>query len=367
MQIPFFNPAPVNAALESELSAAFREVLQKGQFILGERLQQFEAEYATWSGVQHCAGVGSGLDALYISLKVLGIGAGDEVIVPSHTFIATWLAVAYTGAKPVPVEPLLTTFNIDTSKIAAAITSRTKAIIPVHLYGQCCDMDAVMALARKHNLYVVEDNAQSPGATWNGKKAGSFGHLSATSFYPAKNLGALGDGGAIISNDTALIEKVKLFRNYGSAQKYRHDTQGINSRLDELQAALLSVKLPYLTQWNAERQQLAQQYHNALRKVEGITLPTIAPESNPVSHLYVIRTKQRDELAAQLKAQGIGTVIHYPVPPHLQSAFKELGYQKGAFPIAEEIADTCLSLPLYPGLKAEEVEYICLNLERKEK
>ena len=335
------------------------EVLDARWYILGEQLQAFEAEYAAYSGTAYCCGVGNGFDALYIALKVLGVGPGDEVIVPAHTFIATWLAVSHTGATPVPVEPQASTGNIDPDKIEAALTSKTKVILPVHLYGQACDMEAIMAVAQKHGLYVVEDNAQAQGATYKGQLTGSFGHLNATSFYPTKNLGAFGDAGALTTNQAELARQVRAFRNYGSEVKYQHDQVGVNSRLDELQAALLRIKLPYMPQWTAERQYLANLYHTYLQDLPALTSPITARGATHVYHIYQVRTPRRDELQHFLLRRGIGTQIHYPVPPHLQKAYDTLGFVPGAFPITEEIAATSLSLPLWPGLEENQVKYVC--------
>jgi len=335
------------------------EVLDAQWYILGDQLQIFEKNYATFTGTGYCCGVGNGFDAIYIALKILGIGPGDEVIVPAHTYIATWLAVSHTGANLVPIEPKADTYNLDPGKIEAAITAKTKAILPVHLYGQACEMAAIMAIAQKHQLYVVEDNAQSQGATYNGQLTGSFGHLNATSFYPTKNLGALGDGGAITTNDEFLAQQVRSFRNYGSEVKYQHDQIGVNSRLDELQAALLRVKLPYMPQWTAERQYLAGLYQHHLSDLPKISLPITANEATHVYHIYQVRTTRRNELLSFLLQRGIETQIHYPLSPHLQKAYQPLGFVPGTFPIAEEIAATGLSLPLWPGLDESQIKYIC--------
>lgn len=348
----------MNADLGEAPMEAFRHFWEQQWYILGNSVTQFEAEYAHWNGTSFCIGVANGLDALHLALRALQIGPGDEVIVPSNTYIATWLAVSQVGARIVPVEPDIHTYNLDPGLLEAAIGPATKAILPVHLYGQACDMTAIMRIAGKHGLYVVEDNAQAHGAVHAGKMTGSFGHLNATSFYPTKNLGALGDAGAVTTDDPALAEQIRLLRNYGSSQKYYNEVPGYNSRLDELQAALLSVKLPFLEKWTAQRRQIAEWYHAHLSDIEGIILPHVSDPTAHVWHQYVIRTDRRDELAAGLAAAGIGTMIHYPLPPHLQQAYRELGYQRGDFPLAETIADTCLSLPMYPGLTEEEVTRI---------
>lgn len=340
------------------MTQAFQQVLDSKWYVLGKNVTHFEEEYARFNEVRHCIGVSNGLDALHLCLKTLKIETGDEIIVPSNTYIATVLATSYVGATPVFVEPSNETFNIDPAKIESAITSKTKAIIPVHLYGQCCEMAEIMRVANKHGLYVVEDNAQSHGSTNNGKMAGSFGHLNATSFYPGKNLGALGDAGAITTNDPRFAEEIKVLRNYGSEKKYYNEVIGYNMRLDELQAALLSVKLALLNNWTKDRQQIAAMYDVALRDCDHIVLPQVNKHSTHVYHLYVIRTSSRNELQNHLNAAGIGTLIHYPIPPHLQKAYQHLGFKKNDFPIAEKMADTCLSLPIWPGMKQDHVGYV---------
>ena len=350
MNILFLNLHPLHDPIREELEAAFEEVLNNSWYILGQKSEAFETSWAAWLGCRHAVGVSNGLDALFLSLKALGIGPGDEVIVPSNTYIATVLAVSHAGATPVLVEPDPRTYNIDPDRIEAAITPRTRAVMPVHLYGQACEMDRIMAIAEKHGLFVVEDNAQAHGAEWKGKKTGTFGHCNGTSFYPGKNLGALGDGGIVTTDDDALAEKVRMLRNYGSRQKYVNEVVGYNMRLDELQAAFLSVKLKYLDAWTQERQRLAALYTEMLQGVGDLILPETHPDATHVWHLYVIRTRHRDALQDYLKQRGIGTLIHYPIPPHLQQAYAHLGYQKGDFPIAEELAETCLSLPLWVGM-----------------
>lgn len=357
--IPFLDLQTPHRELRAELKAAFNATLDSGWFIMGQQLRAFETAYATYTGTNYCAGVANGLDALILSLKALGIGNGDEVIVPSNTYIATALAASALGATPVFAEPDSSTFNIDPLRIEEKITSRTKVILPVHLYGQACEMDAIMAIAQKHQLLVVEDNAQAQGALCNGKKTGSFGALNATSFYPGKNLGALGDAGAVTSDDAALIEAVRILGNYGSQKKYYNSTRGVNSRLDELQAAFLNVKLKHLDAWNSARQRIAARYSTALAGTGDLLLPQVAKQVTSVWHQYVIRTSQRDQLIDHLAKAGIGTMIHYPVPPHLQEAYSDLGLKKGAFPIAEAMAATCLSLPIYPSLTDAQVDRIC--------
>jgi dTDP-4-amino-4,6-dideoxygalactose transaminase len=358
-EIPFFSLDYQHREIHNELTAAFHKVMGAGNFVWGSNVKAFESEFASYQQVQHCVGTGNGHDALLISLKALKIGAGDEVIVPSHTCQATWLAVVNSGAKPVPVE-VDETLTIDPTKIENAITSKSKAIVPVHLYGQPCRMDAVMTIAEKNNLFVIEDNAQAHGAKYKRKFTGSFGHINATSFYPTKNLGALGDGGAITTNDEHLYELAKAVSNYGSIKKDDHFTSGINSRLDELQAAFLSIKLKRLEEWNEMRRQNANVYFQNLKNVGDIILPSAPSQaSQPVFHLFVIQTAHRDKLKEYLNKEGIGTAIHYPTPVHLQKAYTSLGYSKGSLPIAEKLSETVLSLPVWPGLKIEEIEFVC--------
>lgn len=336
----------------------FRNVLRKNWFVLGEELAAFEKEYAEYSGTQFSIGVGNGLDALILSLRVLGIGRGDEVIVPSNTYIATVLAVTHVGATPIFVEPRIETYNLNPELLEVAISKKTKAIIPVHLYGQPCEMGSILDIADSYKLHVIEDNAQSHGATWRGRKTGSFGVCNATSFYPGKNMGALGDAGAITTHNSGLADKLVKLRNYGSGKKYYNEVLGFNSRLDELQAAILRVKLRHINKWTAQRVQIASWYNEFLGSYAGIVMPELASEVSHSYHLFVIRSGHRDKLQMKLNEAGIGTLIHYPVPPHLQQAYAYLGYCKGSFPIAEELADTVLSLPLWPGMSQDTVEYI---------
>ena len=334
---------------------AFTRVFDSNWYVLGEEVTQFEHEYTVFNQVAHTVGVANGLDALVLALRALAVGPGDEVIVPSNTYIATWLAVTQVGAMPVPVEPDLATSNLDPERITAALTGRTRAIMPVHLYGQACRMTEIMALATRYGLHVVEDNAQAQGATFAGTLTGSFGHVNGTSFYPGKNLGALGDAGAVTTNDANLAQKVRVLRNYGSQQKYYNEVIGYNSRLDELQAALLRVKLPELPEWTRQRQQIAAWYEQHLAGVIGLRLPAVAKGATHVYHLYVVHTSHREALQRYLMAHGIGTMIHYPIPPHLQQAYRSLQLPAGSFPIAEELAATCLSLPMWPGMTESHV------------
>jgi dTDP-4-amino-4,6-dideoxygalactose transaminase len=358
MNIPFLSFDNTNRQIRADMIAAFTQVFDSKWYIMGKAVERFEAEYAAYNQVPHCVGVSNGLDGLHLCLRALGIGPGDEVIVPSNTYIATVLAVSHVGATPVFVEPDRDTYNINPTLVAAAITPRTKAIMPVHLYGQCCQMDALMAIAQQHGLRVIEDNAQSQGATFNGKLAGSFGAANGTSFYPGKNLGALGDAGAVTTADAEVAHRVRVLRNYGSQKKYYNESIGYNMRLDELQAAFLSVKLQHLAQWTAERQQIADWYNQALQGIGDVVTPQVAAGATHVYHLYVIRTAHRNALQQHLAQQGIGTLIHYPLPPHLQAAYRHLGHGLGDFPLAEQLADTCLSLPLFPGLLQEQVQGI---------
>jgi len=348
----------MHSAIKSNMDLAFKRVYDSHWFIQGRELGEFERLYSELNCVQHTVGVSNGLDALVLSLRVLGVGVGDEVIVPSNTYIATALAVSQVGSTPVFVEPCIDTYNLDPLLIEAAITSKTKAIMPVHIYGQACEMDVIIQIAQKHGLFIVEDNAQAHLSSFNGKLTGTFGHVNGTSFYPGKNLGALGDAGAITTNDDELANRLRMLRNYGSAKKYYNEEIGYNNRLDELQAAFLSVKLNYIQQWTAQRKEIASVYNELLKDVEGLILPKCHEHADHVYHLYVIRSKNRIELQNFLLENGVQTMIHYPVPPHLQQAYKYLGYKPGDFPIAEEIADTCLSLPIWPGMKNSDVEYI---------
>lgn len=324
------------------------------QYVLGPQVQAFEQEFGNYLESAKVVGVGNGYDALVIALKASGVGKGDEVVIPAHTFIATINAVLQVGAKPVLAEPDKATYNLTAASAGKYITSGTKAILPVHLYGQACQMDELLQLCQDNGMRLIEDAAQAHGATYNNQLAGTFGHAAAFSFYPTKNLGALGDGGAVVTNSAALADFACKYRNYGEAQKHFSELVGINSRLDELQAAVLRVKLQHLDTMNAERQRLAQVYLQELRLTGDLILPVTAPGCSHVYHIFNIRTKYRDALQAQLQAQGINTAIHYPVPVHLQPAYRFLNYKQGDFPVAEEMAQTSLSLPLFPGLTEQE-------------
>ena len=361
MKVPFVSFRPMEKELDTELRDAFERVYTRSWYIEGEEDATFEKKFAQFCDVDNCVGVGNGLDALMLSLKALGIGSGDEIIVPSNTYIATALAVTYVGATPVFVEPDIRTFNIDSTRIEQAITDKTKAIMPVHLYGQPCDMDPIMAIAKKYNLYVVEDCAQAHGATYKGKKIGSFGDAAGFSFYPGKNLGALGDAGAAVTNSKELADKIRALGNYGSDYKYHHIYQGNNSRLDELQAAFLAAKLPILDKMNEERRRIAKLYMTGINNSE-IILPYVIDDAVPVWHIFGIRCDRRDELEKHLNNNGIGTNKHYPIPMHLQKCYADLGYKQGDFPIAEKISATELSLPMYYGMTDEEIDYVIENI-----
>ena len=357
MRVPFVSFLPMEKELDKDLRAAFERVYTRSWYIEGIEDDAFEKAFAEYCGTDYCVGVGNGLDALVMSLKGLGVVTGDEVIVPSNTYIATALAVTYVGATPVFVEPDIRTFNIDPSKIEVAITKKTKAIMPVHLYGLACDMDPIVDIAKKYNLFIVEDCAQAHGATYKGKKIGTFGDAAGFSFYPGKNLGALGDAGATITNNKELADKIRAYGNYGSDYKYHHIYKGNNSRLDEMQAAFLAAKLPHLDKMNAERRRIAQMYFDGIKNEE-IVLPFVPDYAVPVWHIFGIRCKRRAELEKFLNDKGIGTNKHYPIPMHLQECYQDLGFKEGDFPIAEEISSTQLSIPMYYGMTDEEINYV---------
>lgn len=358
MSIPFLDLKAINLSQQEDIEQAMRRVLHSGWYVLGKEVDAFEQAFAAYCGTKHAIGVANGLDAIFLLLKAYGVGPGDEVIVPSNTYIATWLAASHCGATPVPVEPVEGTYNLDPARVAAAITPRTRAIIPVHLYGQVADMDPLMALAKQHNLKVIEDGAQAHGALYHGRKAGALGHAAAFSFYPGKNLGALGDAGGITTDDDALAQKLRTLRNYGSQKKYHNEVAGFNSRLDELQAAVLSAKLPALDAQNSARAAIAAVYDEGLAGIAGLRLPEVAAWATPVWHLYVVRHAKRDQLAARLAEAGVGTLVHYPLPPHLQPAYAELGLAEGALPIAEAIHREVLSLPMGPTMTVAEAQQV---------
>jgi len=358
VKVPFLDLRYTYTALREELDDAYRRVMESGWYILGEEVEAFEAEFAEYCGVKYCVGVGNGLEALHLILRAYGIGAGDEVIVPANTYIATWLAVTYAGATPVPVEPDERTYNIDPDRIEEAITPRTKAILPVHLYGQPADMDPILGIAQKHSLKVIEDAAQAHGAVYKGRRVGGLGDAAGWSFYPSKNLGAFGDAGAVTTNDPELADRVRVLRNYGSRVKYYNEVKGFNSRLESLHAAFLRVKLRYLDAWNQQRKTLASHYLSGLADVPSLILPYVPAWADPVWHVLVVRHPQRDALQKHLKEAGIGTLIHYPVPPHLQGAYEEMSLPQGSFPITEAIHREVLSLPVGPHLSTDEIDQV---------
>lgn len=360
--IPFLDLKEINLRHRQQLHSALDRVLDSGWFILGNEVETFERDFAKYCGVRNCIGVGNGLEALHLTLRAWQIGAGDEVIVPSNTYIATWLAVTHAGAIPIPVEPDINTHNIDPAKIEAAITSRTRAIIAVHLYGQTCDMDLINKIANRYGLKVLEDAAQSHGATYKNKKAGSLGDAAGFSFYPGKNLGALGDAGCVTTNDDLLADRIRIMRNYGSNVKYLNEEVGFNSRLDELQAAMLSVKLPFLDEDNQKRVNIAEIYLTLLNKAPDLIMPEVNITCKSAWHLFVIRYSKRDELAKKLKNLGINTLIHYPLAPHLQKAYKKLNYCYSKQPIAEQIQTEILSLPIDPTITKETAEFVASNI-----
>ncbi|MHC5857519.1 DegT/DnrJ/EryC1/StrS family aminotransferase [Nostoc sp.] len=358
MKVPFLNFEASYVELKEELDAAYRRVMDSSWYILGKEVEAFEAEFAAYCETKYCISVGNGLDALHLILRAMNISTGDEVIVPANTYIATWLAISYTGGIPVPVEPDERTYNINPQLIEAAITERTKAILAVHLYGQPADMDAINVIAKRYNLKVIEDAAQAHGARFKERRAGSLGNAAGFSFYPTKNLGAIGDGGAVTTNDVDLADKVRLLRNYGSRIKYENEIQGYNSRLDELQAAFLRVKLTKLDEWNSRRAHIAEQYLQGLVKTTNVTLPFVPNWAESVWHLFVVRHPKRHSLEQDLRQAGIGTLIHYPIPPHLSGAYIGSGWHEGSFAIAEQLAKEVLSLPLHPHITEEQISII---------
>lgn len=359
--IPFLDLKAPHIELREEIQAAIGTVLNSGWYILGPEVEAFEEAFASYCGAQHCIGVGSGLDALHLALRAMGVGEGDEVIVPSNTYIATWLAVSQCGATPVPVEPEGRTFNLDPAQIEAAITCKTRVILPVHLYGQPADMDPILAIARRYHLRVLEDGAQAHGARYKGQRIGAHGDAVAWSFYPGKNLGALGDGGAVTTSDPEIADRLRMLRNYGSRVKYVNDAKGYNSRLDPIQAAVLQVKLKHLDRWNERRIEVASQYLDGLAET-GLELPHVPEWAQPVWHLFVIRHPRRDYLQEVLATAGIGTLIHYPLPPHKQQAYSEMRFADDAFPVASRMAAEVLSLPMGPHLDSGSVRAVVERL-----
>ena len=362
-RVPFLDLDAAYGELRDEIDIAVLQVLRRGWFILGEECESFEREFAAYVGARHCIGVGNGLDALVLSLRAMDVGPGDEVIVPANTFIATWLAVSQVGATPVPVEPLADTYNIDADAVGRAVTERTKAICPVHLYGQPADMDAVGDVAEAHGLAVLEDAAQAHGARFGGRRVGTFGAAAAWSFYPGKNLGAVGDGGAVTTDDDQLAHRLRLLRNYGSAEKYVHVVPGVNSRLDEIQAAVLRVKLGRLDEWNQRRAAVAKTYADALDGT-GLVLPHVDPRTEPAWHLFVVRTDERAALVGRLSEAGVDTGVHYPIAPHLQDSYQSLGLRRGALPVSERLHDEVVSLPIGPHLDEGQVDRVVEAVRR---
>jgi dTDP-4-amino-4,6-dideoxygalactose transaminase len=357
VRVPFLDLRPAAQELHQPLADALTRVLESGWYVLGDEVDAFEQSWAAYVGADHCVGVASGLDALQLSLRASSVGAGDEVIVPSNTFIATWLAVTHAGATPVPVEPCHDTFNLDPDRVAAAVTPRTRAVIPVHLYGQPADMGPLNDVAAAHDLLVLEDAAQAHGARYRGTQVGALGHAAAWSFYPGKNLGALGDAGAVTTNDAELAYRLRALRNYGSHEKYVNDEPGWNSRLDEIQAAVLRTKLEVIDEWNARRKAVAARYLVGLEGT-GVALPTQPEWADPVWHLFVVRTQERTALREHLAGAGVGTAIHYPIAPHRQVAYAGLALQAGALPISEAMHREVLSLPIGPHMDDEQVDRV---------
>ena len=349
MTVPFLDLGAAYRELRADIDAAIARVLASGWYVLGPEVEAFEAEWAAFCGARHAVGVANGLDALTLALRALDIGPGDEVVVPSNTYIATWLAVSALGARPVPVEPDPATHNIDPARIADALSPATRAILPVHLYGQPVDLDPILALARSHGLAVVEDAAQAHGARYKGARIGAHGDVVCWSFYPGKNLGALGDAGAVTTNRAEIAERIRMLRNYGSREKYVNEVQGANSRLDPLQAAVLRAKLPYLEAWTTRRRSIAAAYAQGLADA-GLVLPHVPDWAEPVWHLYVVGSLARDALQRKLATACVATLIHYPIPPHMQSAYADLGLPPEALPLARRLAGEVLSLPIGPHL-----------------
>ena len=357
MNIPFLDLRATYIELKSEIDDAIVRVLDSGHYILGPEVESFESEYAAYCEAKYCVGVANGLDAIHLALLAVGVGLGDEVIVPSNTYIATWLAVSQCGAIPVPVEPDERTYNLNPDLIEAAITNKTKAILPVHLYGQPADLDPILEIARKYNLRVIEDGAQAHGAKYKGRRIGGHSDIVAWSFYPGKNLGAFGDGGAITTDNLEVADKIRVLRNYGSREKYVNEVRGFNSRLDPIQAAVLRVKLKYLDEWNGRRKSIAAEYTSSMLNFTMI-LPYVPEWADPAWHLFVIRVAKRNELQEKLEKSDIGTIIHYPIPPHKQGAYKNLKFSKNDFPIATKISNEVLSLPIGPHLTDKQVKII---------
>lgn len=362
MKVPVLELKPAYDELAAELDAAYRRVMASGRYLLGPELEAFEAAYARSCGASHSVGVANGLEALQLVLMALGVRPGDEVIVPSNGYIATWLAVTHAGATPVACEPDESTHNLDPRRLGSVLTPRTVAILPIHLYGQTADMAGIMDFAARHGLFVLEDAAQSHGALCHGRAAGSLGHAAGVSFYPSKNLGAFADAGAVTTSDPGLAERIRVLRNYGSKERYDHQVQGLNSRLSELQAAFLRVRLARLPDWNARRVRLAARYLESLAGVGDLVLPHVPDWADPVWHLFVVRTRRREDLRRHLADRGVGTQIHYPIPPHLSGAYQAAGGKRGDFPIAERLSDEVLTLPIGPHVEPAAVDFVCAQI-----
>jgi dTDP-4-amino-4,6-dideoxygalactose transaminase len=359
MNIQFLDLKPQYTSIQGEIHASIQQVLASGSFVLGKPVLDFENRFSEAHSVKHCIGVSSGTDANHLSLSMIDIGPGDEVIIPVNTFIATAWGATLCGSRPVFVDCHPESYNIDPLKIERAITKKTKAIVAVHLYGQATDMQPLQEIARRHDVHLVEDAAQAHLAEYNGKKVGGIGISAAFSFYPGKNLGAYGEAGALTTNDNEIARKARMFRDQGQSEKYHHDSYGHNYRMEAIQGAVLGVKLKYLPQWTAQRRAVAGKYRQLLGDLEQVSLPKEMPYAKHVYHLFVIRARRRDDLKAFLEQKGIGTGLHYPIPLHLQKAFQHLGYKKGDFPVAEKAADEILSLPMYPELTDQQIEYVC--------
>ncbi len=362
MTVPFVDLKSLHREIEDELQQVFCRVLNSSAFVLGPEVKQFEKEFAEYTGTAHCVAVNTGTAALHLVLASLGVGPGDEVITVPHTFIATAEAISAVGARPVFVDIDETSFTMDPKLLEAVITTRTRAIIPVHLYGQTADMDPILEIANRHDIPVIEDACQAHGAEYKGRKAGSLGIAGCFSFYPGKNLGACGEGGAVTTNDAALARRIEMWRDHGSTKKYEHAFPGLNLRMEGLQGGILSVKLKYLDRWNSQRREAAAQYAEILADSTGITLPTEMADCHHVYHLYVIQADNREQLREQLTSAGIESGLHYPIPLHLQEAYRCLNYQRGDFPVSERVASRILSLPMYPGISTDAVERVASEL-----
>jgi len=363
MSVQFLDFSQQYQTIKDEIDAGLKNVFEKGNFILGQEEKDFEAEFAKYCKVKHAVGVNSGTDALYLSLAALDVQVGDEVILPSFTFIATALCVSYTGAKPVFVDIEEETFNIDPNRLKEAITEKTKAVLPVHLYGQPSNMDEINAICKERNIAVIEDAAQAHGADYKDRRVGSLGDMACFSFYPTKSLGAFGDGGMIVTDSMEVYEKTQMLRDYGRKGRYEYKIKGYNSRLDTVQAVILSAKLKHLDQWNKMRNDAAIQYCDILKGLDGVITPTIKEDRTHVFQTFAIRVKDRDNVCEQMQKKGVGVLIHYPIPVHLQEAYSDLGYKKGDFPVSEKIAAEVLSLPMYPHIKKEQIESVCQSLK----